>query len=53
MNSQLITLVAVAVFSLLHYAAPVGKLPASEYVDTEVTAHHRLDQPESVDALLS
>ena len=33
------------------FGAVVGKLPVSEHPDTEVTAHHRLEQPENVDNL--
>jgi hypothetical protein len=51
MNFRLIALVAVAALSLQLCATLVDKLPAPEYVDTEVSAHYPLQQPENVDNL--
>ena len=43
-----------AVFSalaMLVFGIDVGKLPSPQYLDTEVTAHYPLVQPENVDHL--
>ena len=38
-------------FAMSLFGIELGKLPASGYPDTEVTAHYPLDQPENVDNL--
>jgi len=51
MNGARVVMVAAAVVSMTVSGGVVGQLPASEFLDTEVSAHHRLEQPGIVNFL--
>lgn len=45
MNTNTSTLVAVALFPVMAFGGVLSPLPSPAYADTEVSAHHRLEQP--------
>ena len=51
MNLKHFALICLVAFTMSVFGIDVGKLPAPEYLDAEVTVNYPLAQPENVDYL--